>query len=226
MTNALLLNTTAVFSNSRLCEHIESHAVEDLRTFAESSTISEITDFQELKYKLLEADSKCRRERAQRKHKLKSFLSVRARPRSTSLSSRIPSGAGTPLNSSPAAVANANAQRALLKLTEGERKLLSENKGCLKCQKVNAGHFAKECPVGFPNPATYCNLVTGRNTVATIVEATPPAQDHDNGFVEIPHIAAIHGVNALSSCVLSSGDNSWSSDNEYVNHPLSLPHIV
>ncbi|PSR74302.1 hypothetical protein PHLCEN_2v9954 [Hermanssonia centrifuga] len=225
-TNALLLNTTAVFSNSRLREHIELHAVEDLRTFAESSTISEITNFQEFKYKLSEADSKRRRERAQRKHELESFLSARARPQSTSLYSRIPPGVGTPLNSGPAAGANANTRRALPKLTEGERKLLSENKGCLKCRKVNAGHFAKECPVGFPNPATYRNLVTGRNTVAAIVEATPQAQDHDNDFVEIPPIAAIHGVNALSSCVLSSGDDSWSSDNEYVNHPLSLPHIV
>ncbi|PSS03898.1 hypothetical protein PHLCEN_2v3942, partial [Hermanssonia centrifuga] len=48
----------------------------------------------------------------------------------------------------------------------------------------------------------------------------------DDDFVDVPRVAAIHGVCAMSSCVLSSGDESWSSDNEYVTPPLSLPHII
>ncbi len=200
--------------------------MEDLRTFAESSTVVDTKDFQEFKFKLSEADAKRRRDRAQRKHEFKSFLNTCSRSQPAPSSSRITVGAGTPLNGGPATGSNANARRALPKLTEAERKLLSENKGCLKCRKVNTGHFAKECPVGFLNPATYRNLITGRTSVAAIADVPTHDEDRDGIFVEVPHIAAIHGVNALSSCVLSSSDDSWSSDNEYVKHPLSLPHIV
>ncbi|THG94211.1 hypothetical protein EW026_g7216 [Hermanssonia centrifuga] len=72
---------------------------------------------------------------------------------------------------------------------------------------------------------TYRNLVTGSNSVAAIVEASTTAAIDDD-FVDVPRVAAIHGVCAMSSCVLSSGDKSWSSDNEYVTPPLSLPHII
>ncbi len=136
-----------------------------------------------------------------------------------------PSGTGTPLYGGPSAGTNANTRRTgtLPKLTEGERKLLEQSKGCLKCRKVNAGHFAKACPDGFPNPANYRNLVTGKATVAAIAEVQPGAIETD--IVDISHVAVINSTSSTPSCVLTSDDEDWESD-KYVRPPLTLPHIV
>ncbi|THG93883.1 hypothetical protein EW026_g7469, partial [Hermanssonia centrifuga] len=67
LSNALLMNTTAFFSDKRLREHIESHAFEDLRNLAETSEVIALADFQEFKEALSEADCKRRMDRAKRK---------------------------------------------------------------------------------------------------------------------------------------------------------------
>ncbi|PSR80007.1 hypothetical protein PHLCEN_2v6813 [Hermanssonia centrifuga] len=169
-TNALLFNTTATFSDARLREHIESHATEDLRNLAESAAAIEIKGFQEFKALLSEADSKRRRVRAQRKLEIESILGSRTRSLGTSSAHRFTAAAGTPLNGGSSAGTNTNARHILPKLTEAEQKLLLENKGCLKCRKVNAGHFVKDCPIGFPNPTTYRNPVTGSNFIAATLD--------------------------------------------------------
>jgi hypothetical protein len=43
----------------------------------------------------------------------------------------------------------------LPKLTDNERKLLYNNKGCLKCRHVFVTHKANNCPVHFPNATLY-----------------------------------------------------------------------
>ncbi|THG93621.1 hypothetical protein EW026_g7664 [Hermanssonia centrifuga] len=172
-----------------LCEHIKSHTVEDLRTFAETSVVVEATDFQVYKGLLSEADSKQHRDRAQQKLELENFLSSCTQSLAASSAPRFMAAAGTPLNGGPSA----------------------ENKGCLKCQKVNTAHFAKNCPAGFPNPLTYRNLVTGYNTITAIVEVELTVVDND--FVKIPTVAAILSTNTLFLCILSSGNKSWSESN-------------
>ncbi|PSR75135.1 hypothetical protein PHLCEN_2v9320 [Hermanssonia centrifuga] len=195
-TNALLLNTSAVFSAAHLCKHIESHAVEDLHTFAKTSVVFDTKDFQQFKSLLSDVDSKQRRNCSQPKYEFKTCLSSCTR---LSVTSHVPRIAGTPLVSGPSAGTITNSRRVLPKLTNAEQKLLSDNKGCLKCQKVNTGHFAKDCPAGFPNPSTYRNLVTGRNAVAAIIEA--PSSSPDDNFVEVDNVAAVHSINALPFCL-------------------------
>ncbi|THG93880.1 hypothetical protein EW026_g7473 [Hermanssonia centrifuga] len=213
--NALLIGTTSFFSDKRLREHIESHAFEDLRTLAETAEVMGLTDFQEFKEALSEADSKRRVDRAKRKREIENVLAARSRFSVPSSSSRpAPTSGSAILNNGPSAGANANS------LTEAERKLLEQTKGCLKCRKLNAGHFARACPDGFPNPVGYRNLVTGKAVVAAFVEVT---SDTGDDVADIPHIAAIKP--AIPSSVLTSNNEDWDSD-KYVRTPLTLPHIV
>ncbi|THG93882.1 hypothetical protein EW026_g7471 [Hermanssonia centrifuga] len=180
--NALLIGTTSFFSDKRLRKHIESHAFEDLRTLAETAEVMGLTDFQEFKEALSEADSKRRVDRAKRKREIENVLAARSRFSVPSSSSRpAPTSGSAILNSGPSAGANANSRPSragtLPKLTEAERKLLEQTKGCLKCRKLNAGHFARACPDGFPNPVGYRNLVTGKAVVAAFVEVTSDTGD-------------------------------------------------
>ena len=45
------------------------------------------------------------------------------------------------------------------KLTDIERKLLSDHEGCFKCRTFYAGHRSPECPNGFPNGVAYTPLI-------------------------------------------------------------------
>ncbi|THG93544.1 hypothetical protein EW026_g7718 [Hermanssonia centrifuga] len=209
-TNALLAGTTAVFTEKRLHEHIESHAFEELRSLAETVEVQAITDFQDFKEALSEADVKRRIDRNRRKREIEAVIASRSRISVPALPSRTTTGTShRPLASGPSAGATAYTRTAALpKLTEGERKLLADSKGCLKCRKVNAGHFAKSCPDGFPDPTTYRNLVTGRLAVAAISEVPPDDKD----VFEIPHVAVVQQTTSLQSSVLSSEDDDWDSD--------------
>ncbi|PSR71874.1 hypothetical protein PHLCEN_2v12251, partial [Hermanssonia centrifuga] len=222
-TNALLVGTTAVFTEKRLREHIESHAFEELRSLAETVDVQAMTDFQDFKEALSEADVKRRIDRNRRKREIEAVIASRSRisvPATTSRTNII--SHSRPLTGGPSSGATANTRNVVLpKLTEGERKLLGDSKGCLKCRKPNAGHFARACPDGFPDATTYRNLVTGRATIAVISEVTPV----DDNVFEIPHVGVVQQAPPLQSCVLTSDDDDWNSD-KYVAPPISLPHII
>lgn len=49
-------------------------------------------------------------------------------------------------NTSKAPQATGGRKPMLLKLTDEERVLLSQNNGCFKCRKINAGHMSYDCP--------------------------------------------------------------------------------
>ncbi|THG92770.1 hypothetical protein EW026_g8249 [Hermanssonia centrifuga] len=207
-TNALLHGTTAVFSEKRLREHIESHACEELRSLAETTEVQAVMDFQDFKESLSEADVKRRIDRNWRKREIEAIIASRTRV-SVPTSRVTTTTLSRPLAGGSSAGATANTRTAPLpKLTEDERKLLGNSGGCLKCRKVNAGHFAKSCPNGFPDPASYRNLVTGKLAVAMIAEITPIEED----VFEIPHVAVVKRTPSLQSSVLTSDDDDWDSD--------------
>jgi len=41
------------------------------------------------------------------------------------------------------------------KLTQADRELLNAHEGCYKCRGFYAGHKGSDCPIGFPDPASY-----------------------------------------------------------------------
>ncbi|PSR72503.1 hypothetical protein PHLCEN_2v11626 [Hermanssonia centrifuga] len=209
-TNALLHGTTAVFSEKRLREHIESHACEELRSLAETTEVQAVMDFQDFKESLSEADVKRRIDRNRRKREIEAIIASRTRV-SVPTSRVTTTTLSRPLAGGSSAGATANTRTAPLpKLTEDERKLLGNSGECLKCRKVNAGHFAKSCPNSFPDPASYRNLVTGKLAVAMIAEITPIEED----VFEIPHVAVVKRTPSLQSSVLTSDDDDWDSDKQ------------
>ncbi|THG94041.1 hypothetical protein EW026_g7348 [Hermanssonia centrifuga] len=204
-------------------QHIESHAFEELRILAETAEVIALADFQEFKETLSDADSKRRIDRNRRKREIEAFITSRARFTIPAAPSRTSANAAKPLISGPSAGSTANVRRAaaLPKLTDGERKLLEQSKGCLKCRKLNAGHFAKNCPNGFPDAASYRDLVTGKVAIAPIAEIDTVEGD----IFQIPHVGAVQGTSSAPSCVLTSDDDDWDS-NMYVKSSISLPHIL
>ncbi|THG99428.1 hypothetical protein EW026_g2928 [Hermanssonia centrifuga] len=222
-TNALLVGTTAAFSELQMREHIKSHSVADLRVKVETAEVKALIDFQEFREVLSEADIQRHRDRTIRKHEIESLIAATARSQPTLLS-RPPVSSSSVLAGGGSAGALANSRRTgiLPKLTTDEKKLLEDQRGCFKCRKLNAGHLSKACTNGFPNATTYHNLVTGKQTIAAISATT--LEDFNNLAVEPTPIVAVS--HAVASCVLSSGNDDWSSDSEYVLPTLSLPHIL
>ncbi|THG92983.1 hypothetical protein EW026_g8116 [Hermanssonia centrifuga] len=204
-------------------QHIKSHAFEELRILAETAEVIALADFQEFKETLSDADSKRRIDRNRRKREIEAFITSRARFTIPAAPSRTSANAVKPLINGPSAGSTANVRRAaaLPKLTDSERKLLEQSKGCLKCRKLNAGHFAKNCPDGFPDAASYRDLVTGKVAIAPIAVIDTVEGD----IFQIRHVGAVQGTSSAPSCVLTSDDDDWDSD-MYVKSSISLPHIL
>jgi hypothetical protein len=65
-------------------------------------------------------------------------------------------------------------RRSVPKLSDDERKLLSDHEGCFKCRTFHAGHRSAECPKGFPDTSTYKPLTVALTCTAARVN-TPIA---------------------------------------------------
>ncbi|THG92777.1 hypothetical protein EW026_g8245, partial [Hermanssonia centrifuga] len=209
-TNALLVGTTVLFTEKCLWEHIESHAFEELRSLMETAEVIALANFQEFKETLSDANSKHCIDWNHCKREIESFITLRAHFTTPAVSSHTSSNSAKPLTGGASAGSSANIHHtvALPKLTNGERKLLEQSKGCLKCRKVNAGHFVKNCPDGFPDASTYRDLVTGKVAITPIAEIDAI----DTDVFQIPYVAAVQGTSSMPSCVLTSDDNDWDSD--------------
>jgi len=98
-------------------------------------------------------------------------------------------------------------------LTETEKKLLSENKGCYKCRQVFVDHMSKNCPDGAPSgkgykpltPADILNAKKGLNTRTAYdkgkARATAPV-------LEVPNSPAMSVIAAVMDEDVSAGDIS------------------
>jgi hypothetical protein len=92
----------------------------------------------------------------------------------------------------------------LPKLTESERKLLSDNDGCFKCRTFFADHRSPACKADFPNPVSYKPLTQSNVDKAKKsrnnknVSAILPSLDNsdENIFVPTHPVAAIVGTSS------------------------------
>jgi hypothetical protein len=129
-------------------------------------------------------------------------------------------------NSGNASSINTNARTAgLPKLTEGERKLLSDNDGCFKCRSFFAGHRSNNCKNDFPPAVNYKTLTqadverakrgrgggTGKH-VAVVAGATENMSDNESGGDHVHPVAAVLGSRPYaygapnSSTVIGEGE--------------------
>jgi hypothetical protein len=124
-------------------------------------------------------------------------------------------------------------------LTEGERKLLFDNEGCLKYRRFYVTHRSADCPNDFPNPATYRQLTQAdadmwknhRNARSVAAVAQSDQQDSfDSPLHHIPAVASIAGPSRYpinystnnNSNVLEGGADS-ETDLDEVSNDILLP---
>lgn len=111
------------------------------------------------------------------------------------------------------------------KLTDEERDYLNANSGCFKCRRTNVSHRSSDCPNGFPDGATYKPLVIPKPVkTAKVAAVIDNSVDLENVAAAIQRVAPL----AVCSGVLSSGDDSISSDSDlgYVCPDLTSPHMI
>ncbi len=124
-------------------------------------------------------------------------------------------------------------------LTEPERTLLRDHQGCFKCRKFYAGHHRDACSE-WPDAATYRTLTPDdaskakkvweaggskarRTAVAAVnVENTSQLQEIPESPPTV-NIGAVY-ASAFVGAIGTDDEDTW--DSEYVNTPLSTPHLI
>ena len=99
------------------------------------------------------------------------------------------------------APSTATMRRSAPKLTDIERKLLSDHEGCFKCRQFYAGHRSAACPNGFPDGDSYHTL-TEQQARSTAKARTPIVASAD-----CPIVASIVPCSIEPSTIIDEQDN-------------------
>jgi hypothetical protein len=132
-----------------------------------------------------------------------------------------------PVNDRSSAKGKENTNK-LPRLTDTERSLLFDNKGCLKCRHFFVKHCATDCPNDFPTPTSYKTLMSEdvnaarykpSSTVVTVAESS-------RGSGNLPVATIMPLMNDSAVLEGDSSDLSKDSDDSMSTClvPLLVPH--
>ena len=116
-----------------------------------------------------------------------------------------------------ASVSSSNTPRRFVpKLTDNEKKLLSENNGCFKCCIPFTNHCSANCPNDFPDPATYKTLTfhdveaakCNRKGKAVAYMANANADSEDNDTPAALPVAMVMGQSVNPVTYMPTNDSN------------------
>ncbi|TFK79084.1 hypothetical protein K466DRAFT_506169 [Polyporus arcularius HHB13444] len=225
--NTLLINTPCHFSDSQLRDHITARLTDRLRAHVLSDPVLLVTDYAKWKRSMLAEDKLWTTKRLaeakilndMRDRATRAFQKPPLAPRTTNSNVPTPASSSTyPRLKTPA-------------LTEPERTLLRDHQGCFKCRKFYAGHHRDACSETLtPDDASKAKKVweaggskARRTAVAAVnVENTSQLQEIPESPPTV-NIGAVY-ASAFVGAIGTDDEDTW--DSEYVNTPLSTPHLI
>ena len=222
--NALLRDTESFFNQDQLHHHIESGMTPKLTLHCCHEKSNKIMPFKEWLMDVKRVDDLIRADHAELE------ILQKAQRDSTRRANTF----GEPSRNTNTTASTLSAPRSkLAKLTDAERRLLFDNEGCLKCQKVFIGHQAASCPNNYPNPATYKVLTQAfmdhikqhmnKKQVAAIMYST----NEDTPSMPTAPIAAVMGSSSAPVVYMPpNASNVIEGDADNSDDSISPPHAV
>ncbi|KIM87980.1 hypothetical protein PILCRDRAFT_3692 [Piloderma croceum F 1598] len=204
--NALLRDTESFLDKDQLRHRIESGMTPKLTLRCPHEKSNKITDFKKWLVDVRRIDDLMRSDHA----KLK--VLQKAQREGTRCSNAL----AEPSRNSNATASSSSSSfpDKLARLTETERRLLFDNKGCLKCRKVFISHHSTNCPDGFPNAANYKTLTQSfvdyikmRRNKKPVAAIMQPTDDNSTSLSTAP-VAAIMGSSSSAIAYMPSNDNN------------------
>jgi hypothetical protein len=162
--NILLINTILHLPDNKLRHQLEVGMTEKLARKCQTEKTNEIEDLQKWMLEVKRIDDGHRAEimvARTTRHELRKANGLSEPSRCANTNNSRTSGGGTGNqrgSGSSVNPASGSTRPRLPKLTEGERTILHDNQGCLKCRKLLVDHHMANCPNGFPDPITYHTL--------------------------------------------------------------------
>jgi hypothetical protein len=154
--NLLLRGTPSYLKETELCHRIESGMTQKLALRCHLEKCSKVEKFNEWLTEVKCVDDLIRVERAEFEQLAKATRNAGRRANTLAEPSRR-ANSNNSVTAASTSIANSNSTTCvtLPRLTDIERKLLSDNGGCFKCRHVFVPHLSTACPNGFPNPSSY-----------------------------------------------------------------------
>ncbi|KAF9643723.1 hypothetical protein BDM02DRAFT_3072787, partial [Thelephora ganbajun] len=149
--NAILVPIpSARISDQQLRDYFEAHMNDSLAQRCQKSSIVSITDYRDWTKAVKQEDKLLRQD-------LENARSVGLNVLATNNKSRV-AASSHPVSSTPTSAyytsitsaPTPSSSSVVPKLSDEERKILSEHDGCFKCRRPYVGHRTRECPNGFP----------------------------------------------------------------------------
>ena len=212
--NAILRNTNSHLTDEKMIHQMEVAVCDDLQALVkdERARLSIITKYRQWRKEVCIIDDR----RIAERDRMTRFLTHSGKNNKSSRST-------TPNN---ATSSRASTSKPIPKLTDAERDLLRKNEGCFKCRKFFAGHIAGQCTT-WPDPNTYRTLTATDATAArTNHPNTTVAAITDLNSVNTTAVAAVRAISPLAATSGVLGNGTDSSDDEYVDTPLFVPHLL
>ncbi|OJT03284.1 Transposon Tf2-1 polyprotein, partial [Trametes pubescens] len=225
--NARLRSTGFRFTDDALRVIMAANVVEDLRLAIEEELIVSLENYVDWKDAVSSADYR----RLRMRDLVNRTVNARA-----SASAKAASASKTTTSTTRTIVAGTSSSSRinLPRLTDEEKKLLNDHKGCYKCRRFYQSHTSGACPNGYPDATKYTAL-TARDAsaaktakeggkpkaIAAITDETSPEDEHEH---VVAAVSAAPSPLAATTGILGSGSGSDSDDS--VSSPFFAKHTT
>ena len=152
--NCLLRNTPSALNDTALRNHLDAHLDNELKQKVKHSDARNDKVFKTWVATVRTLDEARTTENKRHLDLIEGALQCQATDANALCG---PSRHGNANAMSSSSTTNTNPNR-LAPLTEGERSLLNEHDGCMKCHRFYIGHRSHDCTLGFPAPKGYKTL--------------------------------------------------------------------
>ncbi len=245
MRNILLAGTLLHFNDAALREQITARLSDRLQVHAYTDTVLAITDYNKWKRAMVQEDKIWSAKRSAEVQELSLMHAKFAKLSASSQSPAYPNPTSRLPASSAPAPANPELRIHVPGLTEAERQLLRDHKGCFRCRKFYAGHLQRDCkdwPDRGIKTLTLADALSAQkldekgkrpHKVAAISgpEASLSNVDSDDdddagelAYMPTAPVAAVYAASAYAVAALGTDEyDVWYS--EYVSPPTA-PHLV
>ncbi|OJT13288.1 Transposon Tf2-12 polyprotein, partial [Trametes pubescens] len=221
--NVFLRGNPMRLDNNALRNLICASACEEVRLAAFRTEYRDILDYSAWKDAVIAFDQE---RLATRSRRFKEYEQFRAK---SSTKTTFTAKTHTSSNTNSNAAASTSRKPGIGALTEDDRKVLREHKGCYKCRLINAGHHYKDCTNPYPSPDSYKTpaqqvaSAAKAKTFTKKVAAVTMESDDENAN---PAVAAVRAISPLAATtgILDTSDES--DDDSVRLSVLSSPHLT
>ena len=230
--NCLLRNTPSALDDTALCNHPDAHLDNELKEKVKHSDARNDKVFKTWVAAVRTLDEARTTENKRHLDLIEGALQCQAKRQATDANAlRGPSHRGNANATSSSSTTNTNPNR-LAPLTEGERSLLNEHDGCMKCRRFYIGHRSHDCTLGFPTLKGYKTLtiadaLAAKKSKATSAKPAKPVSATivavDSSDEEISAAAAV--LPDLSGAYTSDSEEDADVSHRDVSAPLRAKHL-